>query len=733
MSARRLAGAALACLLLAVPAAGQVPNWPSERPPRPLEPRPVNFPPYEVRTLQNGLQVIAVPHHEQPAVTLRLYVRAGSAQDPADKPGLAAMASTLLDQGTTTRSAEQIANAIDSIGGAMGTGSGADLTFATVAVMRNSFDTGLDLLADVARNPAFAADEIDRQRQQILSALQVSREDPDYIAAVVFSRLVYGFHPYGRPDTGTEASLQSISREDLLAFHRRWFGGNNAILAIVGDVTPQQAFAGAERAFGSWGRVEVGTVKPIEPPPPTRRLIVVDRPGSVQTEIRAGNIGLPRRHPDYLALDLAIKILGGEGGNRLHRVLRSERGLTYGAAANMAARKDSGHIVADTDTRTETTAETLRLLVDEIARLQRQRVQRRELEDAQAYLTGSFPLTIETPGAIATQILNAVVYGLDLKDLETYRERVNAITPEDIQRVARQYLHPDRLSIVLVGDASAFVKQLAGVGFQNVERIPMAELDLTSPDLRRRAGIGQAPASVGYRPAGVAPQGGTGSTADRAVTDLIDRAVRAKGGHDVLRSVRTIRATATTSLLDTPGGTVDIPTTTYIRYPGAFRVDADTPAGPLVQVFNAGEYWVQIGQRPAEAAPPQLAAEMRGSVQRDAILLLRGLADGRLAARALPDTRERGRTLRALEVQAAGMRPVTVLLDAETALIAGLRYALEADELIEESFSDYRDVRGLRVAFKAQVAREGQPFIVRAVKTFDYNVDLDPALFTRPG
>jgi zinc protease len=732
MIARRLACAALAWLLLAVPAAGQVPNWPSERPPRPLEPRPVKFPPYEVRTLDNGLQVIVVPHHEQPAVTLRLYVRAGSAQDPADMPGLAAMASTLLDQGTTTRSAEEIATAIDSIGGAMGTGSGADLTFATVAVMRNSFDTGLDLLADVARNPAFAADEIDRQRQQILSALQVSREDPDYIAAVVFSRLVYGFHPYGRPDTGTEASLRAISREDLLAFHRRWFGGNNAILAIVGDVTPQQAFAGAERAFGSWGRVEVETVKPIEPPPPTRRLIVVDRPGSVQTEIRAGNVGLPRRHPDYLALDLAIKILGGEGGNRLHRVLRSERGLTYGAAANIAARKDSGHIVADTDTRTETTAETLRLLVDEIARLQRQRVQRRELEDAQAYLTGSFPLTIETPGAIATQILNAVVYGLDLRDLETYRERVNAITPDDIQRVARQYLHPDRLSIVLVGDASAFVKQVAGVGFENIERIPMAELDLTSPDLRRGAGIGR------IEPAGyAAPQASAANqvavTGGSAVRDLVARAVRAKGGRDLLRSIRTIRAESVTSILDTPDGRVDVPTTTYIRYPGAFRVDARTPAGPLVQVFNAGEYWVKSGQQPAEVAPPQLAADIRASIQRDTIPLLLALDEGRVTAQILPDVRDAGRTLTPMTVSAGGMPPLTILFDAATALIAGLRYGAEADEPIEESFSDYRDVRGLKVAFRATLAQDGRRFLERTVRTFDYNVDLDANLFTRPG
>ncbi|CAN5425080.1 hypothetical protein BH23ACI1_BH23ACI1_27380 [soil metagenome] len=724
---------ALAFTVAGVPAPAQVPNWPSERPPRPLEPRPVKFPSYQVKTLSNGLQVIAVPHHEQPAVTLRLYVRAGSAQDPADRPGLAALASTLLDQGTTTKDAELIATSIDSIGGAMGTGSGADLTFATVAVMRNSFDVGLDLLSDVARNPAFAPEEMDRQRQQILSALQVSREDPDYVAAMVFSRLVYGFHPYGRPDTGTEASLRAITRADLLAFHTRWFGANNAILAIVGDVTPEQAFAGAERVFGSWARVEVAAVEATEPPPPTRRVIVVDRPGAVQTEIRVGNIALPRRHPDFLALDLATKILGGEGGNRLHRVLRSERGLTYGASATMAARRDSGHIVADTDTRSDSTAETLRLLVDEINRLQRQRVQRRELEDAQAYLTGSYPLTIETPGAIATQILNAVVYGLDLKELETYRERVNAITPDDIQRVARQYLHPDRLSIVLVGDASVFLKDLAGVGFEQIERIPASDLDLTSPDLRRRA---LSPPgrleSIAYRP--VAAAWPTQAARDGRAEDLIARAVRAKGGRDVLRSIRTIRATSTTSILNTPEGAVDVPTTTFIRYPGAFRVDAETPAGPLVQVFNAGEYWVKSGKRPAETAPPQLAAEMRGNVQRDTILLLLGLSDGRLSARTLPDASDGGRTLAALEVHSAGLRPVTILFDPATALIAGLRYVVDADgEVMEESFWDYRDVKGLKVAFKARVARAGRPFIERTVQTFDYNVDLESGLFTRPG
>ena len=208
-------------------------------------------------------------------------------------------------------------------------------------------------------------------------------------------------------------------------------------------MTPEEAFAGAERAFGGWTKATVEVVKPIEPPPPTRRVIVIDKPGAVQTEIRVGNLAIPRKNDDFMAMDLASKVLGGEGANRLHRVLRSERGLTYGASADFNALKQSGDIVAQTNTRSETTGETLRLIVDEVWKLLRDRVGERELAGAQEYLTGSFPLTIETPSQIALQILNAVFFGLDLNDLQTYRERVNAVTVDDVQRVARNYLHPD--------------------------------------------------------------------------------------------------------------------------------------------------------------------------------------------------------------------------------------------------------------------------------------------------
>jgi zinc protease len=721
----------------------QVADWPYEQAPRPLAAREVKFPPYQFRTLANGLQVIAVAHHEQPAVSLRLIIRAGGAQDPADKSGVATLVAALLDQGTTTRDAEQIASSIDSIGGLVGTGAGSDLSFINAIVLKDSFAFGLDMVSDLARNPKFAPEELERQRQQILSGLKVGYEDPDYIAGMVFDRLVYGFHPYGRPDSGTPESITSISRDDLLAYHKAWFGANNAILAIVGDISHEEAFAGAERAFGKWGRSEITVPKLVEPPPPTRRVVVIDRPGAVQTEIRVGNIGLPRRHKDYLALDLAINILGGEGGNRLHRVLRSDRGLTYGASADVNALKDTGNIVADTDTRSEVTGEALRLIVDEFWRLQRQRVQEGELSDAQAYLTGSFPLTIETPSAIALQVLNAVFYGLDLNDLQTYRERVNAITPDDIQRVAREYLRPDRLSIVLVGDASVFAKQLGGAGFDQFEKISLSDLDLGSADLKRHSPPTNRFQPAAFKMSPAVPQppvvAGVGRTASndqqQAVRELIARAVQAKGGLDRLRSIRTVKATATTTVLSGAAGPVTFDTTSYIQYPGAFRVDATTASGPVVRVFSGGECWVKDA-RGIRTAPAAEADQMRSTVQRDVIGLLLALADGKVPATRLPDVVEQGRGLTALGVGGGAMHAVVLLLDPATDLIRAQRYDAPAGaagrETVEEQFSDYRSVDGLQVAFAAVVQAAGLPVLTRRVRTFEYNVPLAVDLFTRP-
>jgi zinc protease len=289
----------------------------------------------------------------------------------------------------------------------------------------------------------------------------VRGQDPALIASLVCDRLVFGSHPYGQPNAGTVDTLRGITNDDLRTFHHRYFVPNNAILAIVGDIDAAQALSSAGRTFGRWERRQVSRAAAIEPPAPANRLVIVDKPDAVQTEIRVGQLVVPRGHPDYVTADLAIKILGGEGHNRLQRVLRTERGLTYGAQADLDALEHAGDFVANTATRTESTGEVLRLLVDEIARLRREPVDERELAAAQAALSGSFPLKIETPDAIAAQVLNALFYRLPLSDLENYRDRVNAITPERIEQVARR------------------------VGFDRYEIIEIGDLDLSTADFRR--------------------------------------------------------------------------------------------------------------------------------------------------------------------------------------------------------------------------------------------------------
>ena len=722
---KRAALSSLLILGLCAPAEAQTRNWPSERPPRPLAERNVKFPPYAVKTLANGLQVIAVSHHEQPAVSLRLLVRAGAAQDPDDKPGVAALLASLLDQGTTTRSAEQIANSIDSIGGALGTGAGTDLSFVNAIVMKDSLNFGLDLVSDIAQNPAFAAEEIERQRQQSLSGMRVSYEDPEFLANVVFDRLVYGQHPYGRPQNGSPETLTALTREDLVAFHRKWFGANNAILAIVGDVTAEEAFAGAERAFGKWTQVNVQVAKPVDPPPPTRRVVVIDKPGAVQTEIRVGNIGIPRKSDDFMALDLAAKVLGGEGANRLHRVLRSERGLTYGAEADFNALKHSGDIVAKTNTRSETTGETLRLMVDEVWKLLRDRVGDRELEGAQEYLTGSFPLTIETPSQIALQILNAVFFGLDMNELQTYRERVSAVTVEDVQRVARNYLHPDRLTIVLVGDASAFTRQLPGAGFDKFDVIPAADLDLSSADLRRK------PAN---RPGGhVQPVSYTVPVTARSQRDeakaLLNKAIAAKGGLARLQGIKTVKAEGTMTVA-TAGRPATFKFVQYVQYPDRFRTDGEMPGGQLTQVFADGKFWIRDANG-AKELDAESSEPVRAIAARDMVRLLIRAAAGELAVRSVePDTEDP--LIAAIEISGPGVSPVTLIINRDNGLIEQMRYVTALEGRCVETYSDYRNVSGIQVPFHTVQRRGPMSPVERDVRTIHFNVPLDAALFVKP-
>jgi zinc protease len=786
MNGRSL-GTALLVLIVGLGAGAEAqPRWPNSNPPRPLAPRDAKFPPYHVQTLPNGLQVVAVLHHEQPVISMRLLIRAGGALDPRGKNGLAELAASVLTQGAAGRSANQLQETVDFMGAIMSAGAGTDLSSVSLIVMKDSFETGLEILSDVARRPNFAAEEIERQRQQMLSSLQVSFESPEFIADSVFRRLVYGFHPYGMPQNGTPDTLPGITRDDLVAYHRRNFVPNNAILAIVGDITETEAFDGVRKVFGDWERRDVTPPAFTPPPDPTRRIVVINKPDAVQTEVRVGHLGVRRTHADYMPLNLVTRILGGEGANRLHQVLRTERGLTYGASADFDTLKEAGAFEASTNTRSEATGEVLRLMVDEFWRLQRERVGERELSDAKAYLTGSFPLTIETPDAIATQVLNVLFFGLPVEQLQSFRQRVNAVSVDDVERVARFFLRPDRLSIVLVGNAAAFEKQLRSLGFDKYEVVEMGNLDLTTPDFKKPGRIGalelrpwnvlRSPFSVlrssggvrrsafdvrraGFdvRRSSLRTSNGPGRTpnlferttnAERRTSNrgqaiaaadgasalaLVDKAIAAKGGLDTLRAIKSITA-VTASSMEGPKGRVELKTTTYLEYPNRVRVETQIAGATIVQTYDGQRAWVKDPSGTHEV-PERMIRDLESTFKRDVVAALLAAHDQKLRSRLLPDVKdEAGRLHHALELSGDGLAPTVMYIDRDTSHVAKLAYIVNGPgkPLVEEIFSDHRVVDGVGIAYLASVRQAGKPMIERRVLDIKINAPLNPALFQRP-
>jgi outer membrane lipoprotein-sorting protein len=398
----------------------------------------------------------------------------------------------------------------------------------------------------------------------------------------------------------------------------------------------------------------------------------------------------------------------------------------------------------------------LRLIVDEFWRIQRERVSEYELADAKAYLTGSFPLTIETPEAIAMQVVNVLFYGLPLDELQTFRERVNAVTVDDIQRVAQKYLRPDRLSVVLVGNASAFASQLRGVGFDKFETIELGDLDLTEANFKRagtragRAGgagwsrgsrgsdrSGWSGGSGGWRegarPAYAQQQQATAAPKEvETAEQLLDRAIAAKGGLEKLRAINTI-VVKQTLVTQAPQGETRVETTNYIQYPDRFRIETQTPNGPVLQGYDGVQAWVKSQGRVYEA-PEAQAREAKAGLRREIVSLLLAAKDGVVKARLVPDRKgPDGRVSRALEISNPDLNPVVLYIDPASGLVTEETYVSDTPgrPLVADTFSDYRAIDGVQIAFAA--ARKVGPVTVeRHVTDVKINTPLDASLFKRP-
>ena len=456
--------------------------------PPPGAPRPFHFPQAAMKTLPNGLRVFVVSNTGEPAIAVRLVIlSAGSVRDKANMPGVAQMTANMLTQGTEKRSAQEIAEAIDFIGGKLEAGADKDATVVKLDIVAKDSNTGLDLMSDVVLHPAFRAEELERQRQQLLSGFQVQYSDPDYLASVIFGRVLYGDSPYGLPAEGTPETAQKLTRDDLAKFHDGHYAPNQALLAFAGDITPEKAFAAAAKYFGAWPRIAIAASEPLAHPAAQGvHIWLVDKPDAVQTQIRVGKLGIRRGDPDYIPVEVMNRIFGGGYNSRLNTEVRVKKGLTYGAYSSLGAHRYAGSFAVGTYTRTQTTVEATKLVVDLIAQMSSGDVTQKELDFARDYLAGVYPIESETAEQVADRVLTVAAFGLPVDYNSAYPERIRGVTLAGVREMAKKYLQTGGLDIVLAGNVAAFRDALKKQ-FPDAQylEIPFDQIDVLAPGLQK--------------------------------------------------------------------------------------------------------------------------------------------------------------------------------------------------------------------------------------------------------
>jgi zinc protease len=429
--------------------------------------------------LKNGLEVVLAEFHELPLVDFNLVIKAGGAANPLKLPGLADMTAQMLDEGTKSRSALEIADQMAFLGANLGIVSGWDSSTVSLSTVTKNVDPALAIFADVVVEPAFDVKEFERVRDNTLTGITRRKDSPPTVANLALVRLLFGDkHPYGWPMSGVEASIRRITPRDLRAFYEANWRPNNAVLIVAGDTTEAALRPKLEAAFAGW---KPRHVTPARLPVPTgaapaTKIFLVDKAGAPQSSIRVGEIGIERRNPEYFAVSLMNLILGG-GFYRLDLNLREGKGWTYGARSSFDSRKTPGPFSAGGEFVAAHTAESVGEILKEVNKMRDSDVTDAELQRAKDQIIKSFPARFGTRAGVGVQLAELAVYGLPDSYLTEYTKKIAAVSKDDVRRAARKHLDPKRLSIVVVGDQKALqddLAKLAPVELRDVEGNPLA-------------------------------------------------------------------------------------------------------------------------------------------------------------------------------------------------------------------------------------------------------------------
>ncbi|HUF66178.1 MAG TPA: pitrilysin family protein [Gemmatimonadaceae bacterium] len=450
--------------------------------PAPGPPRPYNFPAFTRTRLANGAVLLVAPVRRLPLCALAVVVDAGAELDPAGLEGCAIMTARALEEGTRQHQGLEFTEQLERIGAALSATADWDSASFSLPVMAERLPAALELLAGVIREPAFPSTELERLREERLSEIAQMRSEPRGLASETFSRVVYDTRSrYAVPLGGSEASVRALTRDVLVRHHQSFFAPDRMTIIITGDVAPRDVEQIVERAFGTWA-VPSSPAEPRQGTPAAQsaRVFVLDRKDAPQSELRVGHPGVPRAHPDYFPLVLLNAILGGLFSSRINLNLREEHAYTYGAHSAFDWRRGPGPFMVRTAVESGVTAAAVSEILKEISRLREEPVTDAELSLARDYLAGVFPVRFETSLAIAAGLAQMITYDLPADFYDTYRASIGSVTADEILRSAKMHLQPERLSVVVVGDAGQVREQLRELNLGEPAELPAEESDPTN-------------------------------------------------------------------------------------------------------------------------------------------------------------------------------------------------------------------------------------------------------------
>ena len=443
-------------------------NLDRSKPPKSGKPKDMKFPGFFETKTSNGITVLVIEDKKLPLVTARFVFKSGAFEDyfhKADKAGLSSVTSELLTKGTQSRSAFEIADEVDYLGASIGSGCNYDASFVSSYSLKKYFNNIFDIISDVILNPSFKEEEIERVKLLRLNSLLAMSDDGDYLAEKLFNSKVYGDYPYSIPIDGESDSISELSGNDIREHYNKIFYPENLIVAFVGDITPDEALLKLNENFSDWKnpqkrKFEIPETPSLKPP----KVYLIEKKGAVQSSIKAGHIGIKRSNPDYIPVSVMNTLLGGFFTSRINKNLREVNGFTYGARSVFHCCKHSGDFSVMTEVKTEITPDTLDEILKELNDIKNKNVSVEELRDVKNYISGNFPMQLETPNEIASKAIGLKLYELDDDYYSTYLQKVNQLTRDDIRRAAELYLHPENLIISIAGDVKALKSSLTKFG-----------------------------------------------------------------------------------------------------------------------------------------------------------------------------------------------------------------------------------------------------------------------------